>query len=275
MRHASLVTRGFSGVAVIAGSLLLVAASGDASAQAATYGALAVDRNNGFYYGFAHDHPSRAAAEGFATNACTDRGGNCAIVLSWAGTGCGAYRTVAGDVGTAYGWGLAPTHQQADSIAMAEAIKRSNGQHPSNHAWSCNSADAGAFQVLASEEGAAAGPLRFVDVDGDAYAYTGPLLDGKPHGQGVAVWDDGGRYEGGFANGRISGFGTKTWPSGSKYTGEWANDYQNGQGVNVFPSGARYEGEVRQAKMHGFGRFYDKYGNLQYEGRYVDNEPVD
>ena len=158
---------------------------------------------------------------------------------------------------------------------MAEAMKRSNGQHPSNHAWSCNAADAGAFRVLANEAGPDAGPLRFVDIDGDAYAYTGPLLDGVPHGQGVAVWDDGGRYEGGFANGRLSGFGTKTWPSGSKYVGEWSNDYQNGQGVNVFPSGARYEGEVRDAKMHGYGRFYDKYGNLQYEGRYVDNEPVD
>lgn len=263
------------GFSAIADAVLLVAGVGDAVAQDAKYGALSVDRNNGFHYGFAFDHPSRAAAEAFAGNECTTRGGNCSIVLSWSGAGCGAYRTIDGQVGTAYGWGLAPTSQQADAIAMAEAMKRSNGQHPSNHVWSCNSADAGAFQALVNEAGPDAGPLRFVDVDGDAYTYTGPLVDGQPHGQGVAVWDDGGRYEGSFANGRLSGFGTKTWPSGSKYVGEWSNDYQNGQGVNVFPSGARYEGEVRNAKMHGYGRFYDSGGNLQYEGRYVDNEPVD
>ena len=263
------------GLSTLAGAVLLLAGAGDAFAQDAKYGALSVDRNNGFHYGFAFDHPSRAAAEAVAGNECTTRGGNCSIVLSWSGAGCGAYRTIDGQVGTAYGWGLAPTSQQADAIAMDEAMKRSNGQHPSNHAWSCNAADAGAFRVLANEAGPDAGPLRFVDVDGEAYTYTGPLQDGQPHGQGVAVWDDGGRYEGGFANGRLSGLGTKTWPSGSKYVGEWSNDYQNGQGVNVFPSGARYEGEVRDAKMHGYGRFYDKYGNLQYEGRYVDNEPVD
>lgn len=260
------------GLSILAVSALF---AGTANAQDAKYGALSVDRSNGFYYGFAHDHPSRAAAESFADNECEKRGGSCSVVLSWAGAGCGAYRTIDGQVGTAYGWGLAPTSQQADAIAMSEAMERSNGKHPSNHVWSCNSNDAGDFKVLVNKEGPAAGPQRFVDIDGDAYMYTGPLLNGKPHGHGIAVWDDGGRYEGGFVNGRLSGHGTKTWPSGSKYVGEWANDYQNGQGVNTFPNGTRYEGEVRQAKMHGYGRYYDKYGNLVYEGRYVNNERVD
>lgn len=263
------------GISIAAAAVLFAVGAGPSFALDAKHGALAVDRSNGFRYGFAFDHPTRTAAEAFATAECTKRGGSCTVVLSWAGTGCGAYRTIAGEVGTAYGWGLAPTHPGADAIAMAEALKRSNGNHPSNNAWACNSADAGDFRVLANEPGPDAGPLRFADVDGDVYTYTGPLVDGKPHGQGVAVWEDGGRYEGSFANGRLSGRGTKTWPSGSVYTGEWADDYQNGQGVNTFPSGARYEGEVRQAKMHGYGRFYDQHGNLQYEGRYADNQPVD
>ena len=45
--------------------------------------------------------------------------------------------------------------------------------------------------------------------------------------------------------------------------------------MNVFPSGARYEGDVRQAKMHGYGRFYDRDGNLTYEGQYADNKQVE
>lgn len=259
----------------VAATAIMFAMAGQAHGQAAKHGALAVDRNDGFRYGFAYDHADRAGAEAFAISECAKRGGDCSVVLSWAGTGCGAYRTIDGQVGTAYGWGLAPSRADADAVALAEAMKRSNGNPPSNNAWACNSADSGAFQVLANEPGPDAGPLRFVDIDGDAYTYTGPLLDGKPHGQGIAVWEDGGRYEGSFANGRLSGQGTKTWPSGSKYMGQWANDYQNGQGVNVFPSGARYEGEVRNAKMHGYGRFYDRSGNLQYEGRYEDNQPVD
>lgn len=262
---------------VLAASVLLAAGAGNAFAQDAKHGALAVDRGNGYYYGFAYDHPSRAAAEAFADNECEKRGGSCSIVLSWAGTGCGAYRTVQGQAGTAYGWGLAPTLAEADAIATREAMQRSQGQPVPNHVRACNSNNAGPLQVLVNDPGPAASdePLKFVDIDGDTYEYTGDLVNGKPHGQGVAIYEDGAKYVGGFANGRKSGKGTQTWPSGSKYTGDWADDYQNGQGVNVFPSGARYEGGVRHAKMHGYGRYYDKYGNLNYEGRYVDNEPVE
>ena len=261
----------------VAVSLVFIACAGQAAAQEARHGALAIDRSNGFYYGFAHDHPSRAAAEAYADDECRKRGGSCSIVLSWAGTGCGAYRTVQGQAGTAYGWGLAATGAEADAIATREALQRSGGQPVPNHVWACNASDAGPLQALVNDAGppASDGPLKFVDIDGDAYTYTGELLDGKPHGQGVAVWEDGSRYVGAFANGRLSGKGTKTWPSGSRYTGDWADDYQNGQGVNVFPSGARYEGEVRQAMMHGYGRFYDRDGNLTYEGRYADNKQVE
>lgn len=264
------------GLSVLAVSVLFVAGTLHAHAQEAKHGALAVDRNNGFYYGFAYDHPTRGAAEAYAANECEKRGGSCSIVLSWAGTGCGAYRTAQGQAGTAYGWGLAETLSEADAIATREALKRSNGQPVPNFVHACNSKDAGPHRALVNDPGPdASGPLQFIDIDGDAFEYSGDLVDGKPHGQGVAVWEDGSRYVGRFVNGRMSGKGTKTWPSGSKYTGDWANDYQNGEGVNVFPSGARYEGSVRQAKMHGYGRYYDKYGELEYEGRFVDNKRAD
>lgn len=254
----------------------LLVPAGDALGQQPRHGALAVDRNNGFYFGFAHDHPSDDAARSTALAECARAGGQCEAVLAWSGSGCGAYRTIAGDVGTAYGWGLAATAEQADAIALQQATVRSNGRPATNHVWACNAADAGPVQSLF--DAAAADdpqPMRFLDVDGNPYTYTGPLVDGKPHGQGVAVWDGGARYEGSFVAGMKEGPGRAEWPSGSRYDGEWSGDLQHGQGVNVFPTGHRYEGAFQQGKRHGTGRLYGPDGALMYDGRYVDNDRVD
>jgi WD40 repeat protein len=104
-----------------------------------TYGALAIDRNNGFFYGWSYDYLSLAEAEKKAIEECNKKGGNCSVVLSFSGAGCAAYRTVNGDKGTAYGWGLSKTKQEADEIAKKECIKRSKGLIPSNYVWACNS----------------------------------------------------------------------------------------------------------------------------------------
>ena len=107
-----------------------------AEAQA-KHGALAVDRSNGFFYGFAYDQLSRAAAEERALAEARERGGDPSIVLSWAGSGCGAYRTIPADSGTAYGWGLASTRAEADAIANSELNLRSGGTPGGNHVWGC------------------------------------------------------------------------------------------------------------------------------------------
>lgn len=114
------------------------------------HGALAVDRNNGFFYGFAYDQPSREAAESRAMSEARERGGTPSIVLSWAGSGCGAYRTVPAESGTAYGWGLAGTRAEAESIAISELGERSGGASGPNHVWGCNS-DTAAQRVFVSE----------------------------------------------------------------------------------------------------------------------------
>jgi len=114
--------------------------------QAVKYGALAVDRDNGFYYGFSYDQETRAAAESRALAECRKRGGEGSVVLVWQGSGCGAYRTINGTVGTAYGWGVAATQAEADVIATRECLKRSNGKPASNYVWACNSS--GSFKEL-------------------------------------------------------------------------------------------------------------------------------
>src|SRR4051812_5006747 len=93
--------------AAAAGSAASKSRSPASAAAQVKYGALAIDRSNGYYYGFAHDQPTLAEAEERAVAETTKRGGKGWVVLTWSGVGCAAYRTVAADVGTAYGWGVA------------------------------------------------------------------------------------------------------------------------------------------------------------------------
>lgn len=125
-----------------------------AKSVASKFGALAIDRNNGFYYGWSFDYSTLVEAEQKAIDECNKKGGNCSIVLSYSGTGCAAYRTIDGSVGTAFGWGLAKTKEEADIIAINECLKRSNGITPTNFVWSCNSAQTGQLKELynASDE---------------------------------------------------------------------------------------------------------------------------
>jgi uncharacterized protein (TIGR02145 family) len=103
------------------------------------YAALAVDRSEGSYVAWAYDYATLQGAENRALRECKEKGGNCTVVLRWSGKGCGAYRTIDGKAGTAYGWGFADTQAEADIIATSEALKRSNGVQPGIYTWACNS----------------------------------------------------------------------------------------------------------------------------------------
>lgn len=102
------------------------------------YGALAIDRSNGFFYGWSNNYSTLEEARQRAIDECKEKGGDCTVVLSYQGMGCAVYRTINGNVGNAYGWGLAKTREEADAIALKECRKRSNGEEPSNFVWSCN-----------------------------------------------------------------------------------------------------------------------------------------
>lgn len=117
-------------------------------AIASKYGSLAIDRSNGFYYGFSYDNSTRTEAETKAKEECIKKGGNCSVVLTFSGTGCAAYRTIDGKAGTAYGWGIANTKEEADAIATNEAKKRSNGANPNNFVWTCNSENTGNLKEI-------------------------------------------------------------------------------------------------------------------------------
>lgn len=132
-------------------SIVLGLLSTSANAQESKFAALAIDKSNGFYYGWAYDHPSLEDAEKRAVEECAKRGGICSVVLSWSGAGCGVYRTTKGNAGTAYGWGIAKTQAAADKIATQEALKRSNGISPVNFVFACNSGTKESLKVIKND----------------------------------------------------------------------------------------------------------------------------
>lgn len=124
-----------------------------------TFAALAVQRDNGFFYGFSFDQPTLAEAERRARAEVQQAGGSSSsVVLSWTGPGCGAYRTVPGNTGSAYGWGSATTRSEAEGTAVREAAQRSGGVAPTNGSWACNSGG-GEYRVLTNEPGPSVVPM--------------------------------------------------------------------------------------------------------------------
>ncbi|MFL6591565.1 MAG: DUF4189 domain-containing protein [Luteimonas sp.] len=119
------------------------------AAKASKYGALAVDRKQGFVYGFAYDQPSRAEANQFAQDECSKRNGQCSVVVEFAGEGCTSYHTISAEDGTAYGWGTGATQQVAEANSLKECTAFADGKAScGNHVWACNSKDVAPFKVL-------------------------------------------------------------------------------------------------------------------------------
>ena len=116
--------------------LILPLASIDA---AAANGAIAVDRGNGFVYGFSHDYPTMREAERRALQECRSRGGRCSIVVRVQGRRCGAYATIDAGNGSAFGWSVADNQSAAMNRARRECRSRSNGHSCHNHVYMCNS----------------------------------------------------------------------------------------------------------------------------------------
>lgn len=117
--------------------------------KAGKYGALAVDRSQGYVFAWAYDHPSRQAANDYATAECAKLNGNCTVVVEFAGEGCAAYNTISESDGSAYGWGTAPTREAAQARSLQECNAFAEGKASCNNfVWACNSADVAPFKVL-------------------------------------------------------------------------------------------------------------------------------
>ena len=113
------------------------------------YGAMAIDRNNGYYLGYVVNAPTLSEAVKGAIAQCNNKGGRCTLVLSYSGKGCVAYRTSAGKfVGMAYGWGIAGTKEEADVLAKEECTERTYGMEVPNLISLCNDESTGTLQII-------------------------------------------------------------------------------------------------------------------------------
>ncbi|MGV8946380.1 MAG: DUF4189 domain-containing protein [Lutibacter sp.] len=255
----------------------LIATAFNSIGQNTKYGALAIDKANGFYYGWAYDYSSLAEAENKALQECNSKGGNAEVVLSWSGSGCAAYRTIDGNVGTAYGWGIASTQADADVIATREALKRSGGKTPSNYVWACNSPSTGDLKIIRNKNNTNSSSQRLqqADENGNMYDYVGEIVNNLPHGFGTLTYlKSGSVYKSNFINGNREGYGIYTFKSGNRYEGDWKNDKMHGYGKWIDAGGGYYEGGYQNGLMHGHGKYVDANGKVLFEGQMVNDEPV-
>mmetsp|Transcript_34054 Transcript_34054/g.62321 ORF Transcript_34054/g.62321 Transcript_34054/m.62321 type:complete len:217 (+) Transcript_34054:96-746(+) len=88
------------------------------------------------------------------------------------------------------------------------------------------------------------------------YTYEGQWEDDLHHGVGVQAWGDGRTYRGGFEQGKFSGKGHMVWQLKKgqlTYEGEYKGDLKHGKGKFTWADGRVYDGEWRNGKRHGQG----------------------
>jgi hypothetical protein len=98
------------------------------------------------------------------------------------------------------------------------------------------------------------------------HEYSGDLKDGKPHGEGEIIHNDGSTFVGSWEEGKMV-YGTLTFSNGVKYIGEFMDGYRNGQGTMTWPNGDSYVGEWHENNRHGKGTYIRK-GYWKYEGNF-------
>jgi hypothetical protein len=106
--------------------------------------------------------------------------------------------------------------------------------------------------------------------------YSGPLVDGRPHGTGLIQYSNGIQFQGQFIAGKKHGNGVMLFPSGPgqqdtiTLTAEWEEgQLKNGVGRLNFPDQDVYEGALREdGVMEGDGVYYFHNGDI-YSGRWV------
>ena len=102
--------------------------------------------------------------------------------------------------------------------------------------------------------------------DCDGGVAEGQFLNGKKHGQGTYVWNNGDRYIGEYKEDIRTGQGTLIWKDGEKYVGQFLNGKKHGQGTYFWNNGDRYIGGWRNDNRYGKGTYI--YSNGRTETKY-------
>lgn len=116
--------------------------------------------------------------------------------------------------------------------------------------------------------------ISFTNSKGKVVHYLGEVDDQKANGGGVGIWNTGSIYRGDWKDNKRHGEGKFEWSDGHVYEGEYVDDKRNGQGTYSWPSGEKYVGEWSNDKRNGQGTLYDMDGNVQFEGKWLNDEIV-
>lgn len=111
----------------------------------------------------------------------------------------------------------------------------------------------------------------FQKVKYDNGTFEGYMKDGKRHGKGVYIWQDGSRYEGDWFQDLKQGKGVFRWDNGDVYEGSFFADHREGKGKKTYDNRDVYEGTWSKGKKHGKGNFYSANGD-HYSGEFKNNK---
>ena len=75
---------------------------------------------------------------------------------------------------------------------------------------------------------------------------------------------DNGYYEGNFVNGKRHGRGTYVWNNGDRYDGEWRDGQKHGKGFQKCSNGSTYDGYWKNDDWYGTGKL------IQYDGTEIE-----
>lgn len=83
--------------------------------------------------------------------------------------------------------------------------------------------------------------------------FVGTVIDGRAHGTGVWVRDNGSWFEGNWTNGERSGRGTEHYNDVSFYSGQWSSDLYHGNGELVVDGISKFDGTWSEGVRVGRG----------------------
>lgn len=116
--------------------------------------------------------------------------------------------------------------------------------------------------------------LSFKSPQGVLIHYLGEVENGKANGGGVGIWSTGSLYRGDWKDNKRHGKGRFEWLDGERYEGDYVNGTREGVGSYFWPSGERYEGEWAADQRNGEGTLFDMDGNIEFQGIWKNDLPV-
>jgi len=108
-------------------------------------------------------------------------------------------------------------------------------------------------------------------ITADGGKYYGTLLNGKFHGKGRIVWENGAVYKGEFENGYYKD-GEINYPDGDKYKGHFAKGLFQGKGHYETAKGEIFDGEFDKGQFTGQG-IHIQIDKSRHEGMFKNWHP--